>query len=431
MRMQARWWTLGIVVAFTLSAAWAQDQAAPQGGQTPPPSTPPSTGPGPGTGTGQQPSGGRSRSPFEEQNRTDRFERPVFLSGRVMLDDGTPPPEPVTIERVCHGQVRPEGYTDSRGRFSFQLGQQNNTMMDASVGGLAAAGPPGSTRDTFAAGPGGFQAPSGGMGMVDLSNCELRASLPGYRSEPVMLGRRSVFDNPDVGTIVLRRLGNVQGTAISFTTLAAPRDAKRSYEKAQNTLRQKNPKRLEAVKELEKAVQLYPQYAAAWTMLGETKLALQDEEGARTAFERAAESDPKYINPQLQLALLDLQAARWEPASEITQRLVSLNPYLIQAQYFNALAHFNLGKMEVAEKSARHAAESEDARRLPHVHRLFGAILAKKGDFPSAAEQYRLFLTLSPNGPEAGQLRRTLTEWEGLGVIPRAAAASEKDKENP
>ena len=59
--------------------------------------------------------------------------RPVFLSGKVVMEDGTPPPDAVTIERVCGGSVRPEGYTDSKGRFSFQLGQNQGMMADASM----------------------------------------------------------------------------------------------------------------------------------------------------------------------------------------------------------------------------------------------------------------------------------------------------------
>ena len=37
---------------------------------------------------------------------------PIFLSGRVVMDDGTVPSERVSIERVCAGQVVKEGYTD-------------------------------------------------------------------------------------------------------------------------------------------------------------------------------------------------------------------------------------------------------------------------------------------------------------------------------
>ena len=29
--------------------------------------------------------------------------QPIFLSGRVMMEDGTPPPDPVVIETVCNG----------------------------------------------------------------------------------------------------------------------------------------------------------------------------------------------------------------------------------------------------------------------------------------------------------------------------------------
>jgi len=67
-----------------------------------------------------------NRSQFPDMQRT------FFFSGKVMLDDGTPPPEPVQIERVCNGVPRPEAWTDSKGRFSFQLGQNTAMMMDAS-----------------------------------------------------------------------------------------------------------------------------------------------------------------------------------------------------------------------------------------------------------------------------------------------------------
>ena len=48
--------------------------------------------------------------------------QPIFISGRVLLDGGMAPPEPVLIERVCNGMSRREGYTDGKGHFEFQLG---------------------------------------------------------------------------------------------------------------------------------------------------------------------------------------------------------------------------------------------------------------------------------------------------------------------
>ncbi len=382
----------------------------------------------PGALPGTQPGIGQQG---QQQGQQPTFEqRPIFLSGRVMLEDGTPPPEPVTIERICNGTPRPQAYTDSKGRFSFQLGDRNNVFMDASVSNMGSQGLGGGNSSggmsSRGLGNGTGGGNMGGPGMVSLTGCDLRASLPGFRSEAIPLGQRSTFDNPDVGVIILHRLANVQGTAISFTTLAAPKDAKKAYEKAQKLLHDKNPKPAEAVKELEKAVEGYPQFAAAWYMLGETKLGLKDEDGARKAFEQSLAADAKYVNPYLQLATLDLRASRWSDAADITSRLAQLNPYIGQAHYFNALANYNLGKMDLAEKSARSALGSDASSRLPNVHHLLGAILAQRGNFPSAAEEYRSFLKLSPDSSNADDIRKKLTEWEGLGVIPRAVTAQKE-----
>jgi len=398
------------------------------------------TGPGGagGAGRGEQPGGTRQPPGFEQPGRGQQqqqqqrtFEqRPVFLSGKVVMDDGTPPPESVTIERVCNGQVRPEAYTDSKGRFSFQLGAQNNVLMDASVSS-SASGPGFGQRDSFGGGGMGGQSPGGGLGTVDLMGCEIRAALAGFRSEAVVLSRRSMFDNPDIGTIILRRLAGVQATAISFTTLAAPKDAKKFYEKAQKTLQQKNPKHAEAAKDLEKATQQYPQFAAAWNLLGECRLAAKDDEGARDAFQRSLAADGKYVNPYLQLAVLELRASKWADAAELTKRLVSLNPSYAQGHYFNAIANFNLGKMELAEKSARNAMDGDEGKKFPRAFHLLGAIQARQGNFPLAAENFRSYLKAAPMTPEAEQIRRQLTEWEGLGVIQKAEAAPTIKKEKP
>jgi len=76
---------------------------------------------------GGRPTNPGQTSPYPGQ-QTDRnqypeMQRVFFFSGKVMMDDGTPPPETAVIERVCNGVPRPEAYTDSKGRFNFQLGR--------------------------------------------------------------------------------------------------------------------------------------------------------------------------------------------------------------------------------------------------------------------------------------------------------------------
>ena len=56
----------------------------------------------------------------------------MYVSGRVMMDEGGPPPSAVTIVRICSGTSRAMGYTDTKGNFSFDLNHAETAFQDAS-----------------------------------------------------------------------------------------------------------------------------------------------------------------------------------------------------------------------------------------------------------------------------------------------------------
>ena len=167
-----------------------------------------------------------------------RMQQPIFVSGQVLLEDGTPPTESVAIERVCGGQSRTEGYTDSKGYFSLELGRRNNgVLVDASEDNSAfSSGSLGGVSPT-----GGTSSGMGSMGMGDnrFMNCDLRARLAGYRSQIVSLATRRALDNPDVGIILMHRIGASEGGTVSAVSLAAPKDARKAYEKGMDLLKKK------------------------------------------------------------------------------------------------------------------------------------------------------------------------------------------------
>jgi tetratricopeptide (TPR) repeat protein len=340
------------------------------------------------------------------------MQRPIFLSGKVVLNDGTPPPDSVVIERVCNGIVRPEAYTDSKGRFSFQLGQNTAMMQDASVSSAADAtfGDPGFGNPQRASTLG---SPRGGFNERDLMGCELRAVLAGFRSDVVNLGGRRAFDNPDVGTIVLHRLGNVEGTTISATSLQAPKDAKKALEKGREAAKKK--KFSEAQKELEKAVQIYPKYAAAWFDLGRVLEQQNQIEQAGKAYSEALAADSKFVSPYLQMALIAARQNRWQDVADTTDRALRLNPVDFPAAYFyNSVANYNLKKIDAAEKSAREAQKLDPQHRIPKLDHLLGMILAERRDYAGAAEHMRNYLKFAPGAQDADKVRSQLTELEKL-----------------
>jgi tetratricopeptide (TPR) repeat protein len=340
-----------------------------------------------------------------------------------MLEDGSAPPEPVVVERICGAAHKPGGYTDSKGRFSFQVGQDQQEMVgeDASIGpGDVGPGLNGAGRSTAgSAGPTGSSSTLGSDSRM--MNCDLRAVLPGYRSDFVNLAGHRYMDNPDVGTIVLHRIGNVQGTSISVTSLEAPKDARKSYEKGEESM--KKEKWPEAQKQLEKAVEIYPKYAAAWCDLGEVRLKQSNAAQAREAFAQALEADPKYLKRYLPLATLAMGERKWQEAADTTGKLTRLDPVdYPQAWMFNAIANAHLHNMDAAEESARAAVKADTGHQFPRCEYILAVILASKQQYAEALPLMKSYMKHAPNAPDAETVRKQISEMEKTAGEQPAAA---------
>jgi tetratricopeptide (TPR) repeat protein len=357
----------------------------------------------------------------------------LYITGRVVVDDGTPPPQSVTIERVCSSSVRAQGYTDQKGRFSFQLGQTGGVMQDASETG---AGFPGLQQSGAGMGGGGSPVSAPRMNAdAQLSNCDLRAVLAGYSSTNVMLSGQRVMDNPDIGTIVLHRLANVNGSVVSMTSLEAPREAQREFEKGRQTV-QKN--RLpEAALHFQKAVDIFPKFAAAWYELGRVQERTHNFQAAHDSFQHALAADSKFMSPYIPLAELAAAAKNWRELADITGRLISLDPVDYPAAYLhNAVANLNLQNTDAAEKSAREGERLDTAHRYPLIEEMLARALIRKRDYPSAAEHLRAYLLLAPAAEDAAWARQELAELERKAggsqqAEAKPAAASPSDAHSP
>jgi tetratricopeptide (TPR) repeat protein len=370
-----------------------------------------STGTGAGAGSTTRPT--TTTPPINTpQQTTPPPMQPIFLSGRVMLEDGTAPAESVVIERVCSGATRTEGYTDAKGYFSIRLGDPNNGVMhDASeeMGGFGS-----SVNGGLGGGNSGMSSGSRGMGGENrFFDCELRARMAGYRSQSVTLANRRPMDPPDVGVILLHRLGASEGSTVSMAILSAPKDAKKAYEKGLEAMKKHKPE--DAVKNFQKAVDAYPKHAAAWNELGRLRAAAGDENEARAYFQKAMEADPKFVGPYLETAMLEWKAEHWQPVAELTAKVIQLDTFdYPQAFFLNALSNYYLKDLDTAEKSAREALRLDTRHQFVTTYRLLGVILAQKQDYPGAAEQLKTYVQLAPQAKDIGTVRTQLAQLEKL-----------------
>lgn len=357
-----------------------------------------------GGGSGSGSGSSRTNIPPPNNNNVDTSSlRPIFISGKVLLAGGGALPEPVAIERSCDGVLRREGYSDSKGQFSFQLGANIHTFQDASEAGAQINTPrnPNVSQTTART-------------TINMTRCEFRAVLAGYQSTTATLRNDGETWQITLETIFLKRLGNAQGTTISVTSMSAPKDAMHNYEKAQKEMDEKPE---DALKSLNKAVEKYPNFAAAWNLMGDINRKENKLDSAREDYSRAMQADPQFVSPTYNMAMMAMQGKKWDDAVKYSDQVIKLDGAAFPMVYFfNAAANYNLQQYPPAEDSGKKFKALDTQHGHPDVCLLLSYIYARKQDYKSAAQEIRDYLAMVPNSPNADSLQKDLKQFDDLSV---------------
>ena len=198
-----------------------------------------------------------------------------------------------------------------------------------------------------------------------------------------------------VGTIVLKRMGKGAGSTITVTSMQAPKEARQAYERGESSLAQR--KFSEAEPQLRKAATIYPQFAAAWCLLGVAHEGEGRDADAVEDYRRSIAADPQFVNPHFALAALAMRTEKWADAVRSTEEVEKMDSAAFPIVYFyNAVANYNLSNLEASEKSVRTFLAMDANHRHPESTLLLAEILEQRHDYAGAAEQ-KLFL---PHGLE-------------------------------
>jgi cytochrome c-type biogenesis protein CcmH/NrfG len=294
-----------------------------------------------------------------------------FLGGTVTVAGGALPWDPIPVNVTCDGKTRYTSTTDPKGNFLIAPVKADESAVGNS-----------DTKTKLAA---------------QFIGCGVQAALPGFDSSSIMIANRNLTDDPNIGTITLKREEGSGGASVSATTASAPKDATKAFEKARTEWIDKKPDKAE--KDLEKAVQVYPQFAEAWYQLGKIQ-AEQKKPEAMNSFAKAVAADPKFVPPYQQIAPLAAQAGKWQDVVDATSHELELDPRgNPEVWYFNALANVKLSKMDVAEASAQKALSMDPLHTQPNTEQLLAVILVNKRDYAGALQHLKNCLTYVPPGP--------------------------------
>jgi tetratricopeptide (TPR) repeat protein len=360
---------------------------------------------------------------FSGSQPVDPSDLVTFLRGRVVTSDGTPVPKDLVVERVCNTAVRQQVYAAPGGDFSMQLGSVADSFLDAS-------GEPETSSDRLSQNGVTGKLPGGGISRRELQNCELRASVSGFRSSVLSLVDLDTFSSVDVGAIVLQRTAKIQGAMVSASSYKAPAGARRAYE--QGLEAEKNRKLAKARQYFEKAVKVYPRYVNAWYMLGTIFQQENQDDAARSAYTQATTIDSKFLPPYVSLASMAFHAGNWTELRDFTNHILDLDP-LNYAQvtgdildldpvnyadiyFYNSLANYQLNRLAEAEKSGLKAERLDLRTHFPQVHLLMAEIFAHRKKYATAISEIHTYLDLASPGKDVAKVRERLAALEKLNA---------------
>ena len=248
------------------------------------------------------------------------------------------------------------------------------------------------------------------LGQPDVSagipdDCRVTVRLEGYATVDVTLHHQAV--------IALKRLRARDGSLVSASSLEAPEPARKAYERGIDEIDRK--KWDKARLDLERAVALWPKYAAAWTDLGEVYREQSMPAEARGAYEHALQADPKYARGYVPAARLALDEGRMNDGLRLSEQAIAIDPVEFpEAWFYSGVANFNLKHFDEAARSAQRAIELDASHALlPRAEHLLGFIFTEKKQYAEALVHLRNYVRISPMAtdvPETISLIATLEQ---------------------
>jgi Flp pilus assembly protein TadD len=283
---------------------------------------------------------------------------PIILHGKVVMQDGSPPPVSLGIERVCsdvQGDA-PGTVTDKKGEYIWRME----------------------------------------IDPLEARDCQIRATHTGYTSTRVEVsGVDTTHTTLELPPIVVTASAANPYAIIMGSSI--PGRAKKDWDDAIKAL-DNGPDFAGAARHLEAAVDAAPKFAPGWHALGIVDERLKKLPDAKTAYEHAVASDPKLLPPYVVLLRVCIKLKDWDGAEKAAAALIKVDPKHAYPEVYlhQAVAQYGLKDYNGAEESVQEAIRLDPAHQRPRAEYVLGRILEAKGDTKGAKEHMAAYLKLDP-----------------------------------
>jgi tetratricopeptide (TPR) repeat protein len=307
----------------------------------------------------------------------------VILRGKVVMQDGSPPPTTAGIQRICSDAQgsAPGPVTNKKGEYLWRMDADN--MLTRA--------------------------------------CRLEATLAGYVSTSIDISAINGFlsSTKDLPPLVLSIKGG-DPRSINSMDSDVPASARSAWKTAMKAVDTGNLPDIST--QLKAVVAAAPKFARGWHTLGIALDAEQMFAEARDAYTHATDLDPKMLVAWITLSRVDILTKDWDGASKAADMAIKLDVKRMYPEVYlhRAVARYELKDLDGAEASAKESLRLDQKKKGFRAEFVLGRTLAAKGDLAGAREHIAKYLELDPNPPDVELIRGYL---EMIGK-PEAASVN-------
>jgi len=196
--------------------------------------------------------------------------------------------------------------------------------------------------------------------------------------------------------------------AISARQLSVPDRAVRDYEDAQRALGRHETE--SAVKSLEHAVEIAPQFSAAWNELGTIAYQTRRYDRAEQCFRQALDQDPDAYEPLVNLGGVLVTLERTDESLDYNIRAVLARPNDALANSQLGQSYFQADNYDLALKYLARA-RALDPTHFSHPQLVMAEIHLRRGERAAAADDLDDFLKHHPDWPKADAMRKAIADF--------------------
>jgi Tfp pilus assembly protein PilF len=192
---------------------------------------------------------------------------------------------------------------------------------------------------------------------------------------------------------------------VSIKKLNIPEKAQKEFEEARKKLAKGD--KAEGIRRLEKAVEIAPEFAAAWNNLGTVAYSNKEYDKAEGYFRESLKHDPNAFEPLVNLGGVLLNQQKYEDAMKFNMEAVLMRPKDALANSQLGMNYYFKNELDMAIKYL------SEARRLDPGHfsnpqLTLSEIFVRRRQPRAAAAELENFLRHHPDYPESAQIRAAI-----------------------